>query len=68
MNKMTFTTALSRKLFHDTKINFMGKRKAAFGVTIAIIVVFVASLCLKGLNQGIDFSGGRNYIVKFENR
>lgn len=66
MNKMTFTTALSRKLFHDTKINFMGKRKVAFSVTIAIIVVFVASLCLKGLNQGIDFSGGRNYIVKFE--
>lgn len=66
MQNMTFTTAISRKLFHDTKINFMGKRKAAFATVIVIIVVFVASLCLRGLNQGIDFSGGRNYVVKFE--
>lgn len=66
MQNMTFSTALSRKLFHDTKINFMGKRKAAFATVIAIIVIFVASLCVRGLNQGIDFSGGRNYIVKFE--
>lgn len=66
MQNMTFSTALSRKLFHGTKINFMGKRKAAFATVIAIIAIFVASLCVRGLNQGIDFSGGRNYIVKFE--
>lgn len=63
---MTFTTSLSRNLFSNTKINFLGSWKTAaicWGVLIAISVV---SLFVRGMNQGIDFSGGRNYVVKFE--
>jgi SecD/SecF fusion protein len=64
--KQTFTTAISRKMFTDSSINFLGKRKISFTVAIAIIVIFIVSLFTRGLNNGIDFSGGRNYVVKFE--
>ena len=63
---MTFTTALSRNFLTNPKVNFMGKSKAAAAVWIALIVVSIASLAIRGMNQGIDFSGGRNYVVQFE--
>ena len=63
---MTFATALSRNMFNGSKINFLGKTKVAATVWIALIVVSIASLAIRGMNQGIDFSGGRNYVVQFE--
>lgn len=65
-NNMTFTTRISKNLLTNTRVNFLGLRKIGFTVAIAIIVVMVASLVFRGLNQGIDFSGGRNYVVRFE--
>ncbi|MCH5221044.1 MAG: protein translocase subunit SecD [Muribaculaceae bacterium] len=65
-NKLTFSTGLSRKMFLNTKINFLGQRNIGFIVVLAIVLITIGSLCFRGLNQGIDFSGGRNYIVKFE--
>ena len=65
-NKLTFSTGLSKKVFVNTKINFLGQRKVSFTVVAAMVVIVVVSLFARGLNQGIDFSGGRNYIVKFE--
>lgn len=43
---------------HDTKIDFVAKRWFAFSVTILLVVITVASLCIQGLNLGIDFKGG----------
>lgn len=63
---MSFTTALSRNFLADMKINFLGQSKAAAAVWIFLIVVSIASLAIRGMNQGIDFSGGRNYVVQFE--
>ncbi len=65
-NKLTFSTSLARKLFVSPNINFLAQRKISFTVVLAIVVIVVISLFARGLNQGIDFSGGRNYIVKFE--
>ena len=65
-NKLTFSTGLSKKVFVNTKINFLGQRKVSFTVVAAMVAIVVVSLFARGLNQGIDFSGGRNYIVKFE--
>lgn len=65
-NKLTFSTGLSKNMFVSTKINFLGQRKVSFTFVAAMVVVVVISLFARGLNQGIDFSGGRNYIVKFE--
>ena len=64
--KLTFTTALSKNMFSGTSYNFLGARKASFTVVGVVIVAVIASLLGRGLSQGIDFSGGRNYVVKFD--
>ena len=63
---MTFDTGISRNLFSGTKFNFLGQWKTASIVWLALIVISVASLIFRGMNQGIDFSGGRNYVVQFD--
>ena len=63
---MSFTTGISRKVFGKTSINFIGKTKGAMIIWIALTVVGICSLCFRGMNQGIDFSGGRNYVVAFQ--
>lgn len=63
---LTFTTSLSRKMFTNTHFNFLGARKISFTVVGVMIVLIVGSFFLRGLNQGIDFSGGRNYVVQFD--
>ena len=63
---ITFTTSVSRKMFVNSHVNFLGQRKLSFTVAGILVLVVVASLFMRGLNQGIDFSGGRNYVVKFE--
>ena len=63
---LTFATPLSRKMFTNTHFNFLGARKTSFIVCGAFILVVIASLLYRGLNQGIDFSGGRNYVVQFD--
>ena len=63
---MDFTTKLSRNFLTHTNINFLGKRKGAAAVWLTLIVISIASLAIRGMNQGIDFSGGRNYVVQFE--
>ena len=65
-NNMTFTTAISRNFLTDTHINFVGLRKIGYICILAVIAVFVVSFFTRGMNQGVDFSGGRNYVVRFE--
>lgn len=65
-NKLTFSTSLSKKMFVNPGINFLDQRKVSFMAVAAVVLIVVVSLFVRGLNQGIDFSGGRNYIVKFE--
>ena len=63
---LTFSTPFSNKMFTATKFNFLGARKVSFTIAGIFVLVVVGSLFLRGLNQGIDFSGGRNYVVKFD--
>ena len=63
---MTFTTSISKNFLTNCKINFLGQTKAASAVWLLLIVVGIASLAIRGMNQGIDFSGGRNYVVQFD--
>ena len=62
----TFTTGVSRNFLVGTKINFLGQRKKALVAIVAISAVIIASFLFRGINKGIDFSGGRNYIVQFD--
>ena len=63
---LTFTTPLSAKLFTGSHFNVLGGRKVSFTVVGILVAVVVISLFARGLNQGIDFSGGRNYVVQFD--
>ena len=65
---LSFTTKLSANLMRNTKFNFMGAAKVTFAVFGAAILVSVASLALRGLSSSIDFTGGRNFTVKFEQK
>lgn len=63
---LTFTTSVTKNLFINTKINFLGMSNKAFIISLVVLVAGVASLFLNGLNTGIDFTGGRNYTVRFD--
>ena len=65
-DKMTFTTSLTRHLMENVRFNFMGAAKKTSIVVLAIIVVIGLLFALRGLNRGIDFSGGRNFVVQFD--
>ncbi len=63
---LTFETGLSRKMLSSTKYNFIGSSKISAWVWLLLILISIGSLVFRGMNQGIDFSGGRNYVVQFE--
>ncbi len=65
-NDLTFTTNITKNFLVDTKYNFMKHKRTLYIITIGLTVVCLAFLYGRGLNQGIDFTGGRNYIVRFE--
>ena len=65
---LSFTTGLSKNLMRNTNVNFMGAAKISFAVFGAALLVSIASFGIRGLSQSIDFTGGRNFTVKFENK
>ena len=65
---LTFTTGISKNLMRNSKWNFMGSAKISFAVFGAAIVISAASLGIRGLSSSIDFTGGRNFTVKFEQK
>jgi len=64
--KLTFATKLTENAFNNTKIDFIGKRKFFYIVSGVIIIAGLVSLGMKGLNMGIDFTGGRTYVIRFD--
>lgn len=63
---LTFTTGISKNLMQNVNYNFMGSMKRSFTVFGAIIVICIVSFFVRGLAQSIDFTGGRNFVVQFE--
>jgi SecD/SecF fusion protein len=64
--KLTFSTKMTENAFKNTNIQFIAKRRIFYVVSGAIVLLGVVSLFTRGLNQGIDFTGGRTFVVKFE--
>jgi SecD/SecF fusion protein len=65
-NKLTFDTKISKNLFTNVNIDFLGKRKMAYIFSGVMIIVGLISIFTNGLNPGVDFVGGRTYIVAFD--
>ena len=63
---LDFSTAITKNLFTNLSINFLSKRKVAYVISALIIAGGLFSLVTQGLDQGVDFVGGRNYQVRFE--
>ena len=63
---ITFTTGLSKNLLVNNNFNILGSRKIGFIISLALVVIMTISFFARGVNQGIDFSGGRNYVVRFD--
>lgn len=63
---LTFSTKWTENAFKNMNIDFIGKRKIYYVISSIIIIAGIASLAFKGLNYGIDFTGGRSYVVRFE--
>ena len=64
--KLTFSTGFSKNLMQDTHFNFMGAYKKTFTIWGVAAVLFIICLGVRGLSKSIDFTGGRNYVVKLE--
>lgn len=63
---LAFSTPLTKKLFTGMNINFLGKRKVAYIISGLLVAVSLFSLFTNGLQEGVDFVGGRSYQVRFE--
>jgi SecD/SecF fusion protein len=61
-----FTTNLTKNLLKAPKVDFIGNRKWGYIISGVILSTCVLSLVFHGVSQGVDFSGGRNYIVRFD--
>ncbi|MEQ8927476.1 MAG: protein translocase subunit SecD, partial [Fulvivirga sp.] len=65
-SKVSFSTPFSKNLLSNINIDFMGKRKIAYMFSIIFIAIGMTLTAINGLNLGVDFQGGRSYIVNFE--
>jgi SecD/SecF fusion protein len=64
---LKFYTSLSKNLMQNTNFKFMSMYKKTFTIAAAAVVVFLISFFVQGLSKSIDFTGGRNYVIQFEN-
>jgi len=64
--KISFSTKATANFLANTNFNFIDSRKKAYIVSAFLIVISIGSLVTKGLNFGIDFKGGRTYVVRFD--
>ena len=63
---LAFSTGMTKNLFADTKVNFLGKRKIAYTISGVLMLIGAVSLVTGGLDAGVDFVGGRSYTVRFD--
>ena len=63
---LSFSTSFSKNMMQNTRFNFMGAYKRTFTIWGVAAVLFIISFAVRGLSKSIDFTGGRNYVVKLE--
>jgi SecD/SecF fusion protein len=64
---LNFSTPITKSLFTNMSITFLQKRKVAYIISSIVLFISIFSLSTNGLNQGVDFVGGRTYTVRFDN-
>ena len=66
LDKVTYTTAMTKNLLVNPTYNFLGARMKGYLLPCALVIAGLVGFFTVGLNNGIEFSGGRNYIIKFD--
>ncbi|MDH3711738.1 MAG: protein translocase subunit SecD, partial [Cyclobacteriaceae bacterium] len=64
-SKMNFTSPISKDFLSNLNIDFLGKRRIAYMFSAIVLTVGIAIMATSGLNFGVDFLGGRSYVVTF---
>lgn len=65
---LTFTTGMSKNFLNNANVNFMKMGRRSIYVFIIGAVIAIGFLATRGLSSGIDFTGGRNYVIEFEQK
>jgi len=63
---LTFNTGITKQWFTKINIDFLKKRKMSYAISAVILALGIGSLLTNGLNYGVDFVGGRSYVVRFD--
>ena len=63
---ITFDSKATRNFLQNTKVDFIGKKKIAYIVSGVVILISLVSIFTKGFTYGVDFTGGRTYVVRFD--
>ena len=63
---ITFENNATKNFLKGTKINFLGGRKYSYIISGALILIAICSIAIKGFSYGVDFTGGRTYVVRFD--
>lgn len=63
---ISFETSLTKNFLKNTKINFLSGKKWSYLVSGLLILIAIGSICFKGFTYGVDFTGGRTYVVRFD--
>ena len=63
---ITFENNLTKNFLKNTHVDFIGARKWSYTISAALIVIALGSIFIKGFTYGVDFTGGRTYVVRFE--
>ncbi|RRJ89631.1 protein translocase subunit SecDF [Flavobacterium macacae] len=63
---LKFVTSISKNWFRNFNFDFLGKKKISYAISSVIVIGSFASLFINGLDEGVDFVGGRTYQVRFE--
>jgi SecD/SecF fusion protein len=66
LKNLTFSTSWSKNLLANPQFNFLGNRRTGYLIPLIIVALGIVSMMTIGLNNGIDFTGGRNYVVRFD--
>lgn len=64
--KITFETNLTKNFLKNTHVNFLSGRKWSYTISGILILVAIGSMFIKGFTYGVDFTGGRTYVVRFD--
>ena len=64
---VSFDNKLTRNFLQNTHVDFLGKRKITYIISGALVLISIVSIFWKGFTYGVDFTGGRTYVVRFDN-